>query len=253
MIASASRVIPLAIALTSLAACVDQDQPSLRYTGTMHVTQRTYSTNGTVTGGIFGLITIPEELTPTATVDGCDYWGAHRNAGITLGDLTVRGIGPDVVVQPASFIDGMLYVGQYADTNAYAPGATVHAELADTYSTVAVEAPAPELLANVSLPTTLSLSHDATVTWQAGSADEVEVHVEATGLGTEQTLFCATADTGSFTIPAAALAQLGAHHADSANVFVTRRNLGETASEKSDVELTLAAETEVFQAATLQP
>src|SRR5215208_3010734 len=81
-----------------------------RYTGSMHVTQRLYVRSGTVSGSVFGRITIPSQLTPTATVRNCDYNETRLEAGVTLGNLTVSGFAEPLVIKPFSFIDGMLYI-----------------------------------------------------------------------------------------------------------------------------------------------
>lgn len=239
----------IAVVVTSCAS--EGEPPELRYTGAMHVTRRLHASSGTNTGTIFGRITIPSQLVPTASVGDCDYYGERLAAGVTLGDLTVTGIAAPIVVKPSSFIDGMLYLATLNDLHQFGADAAIEVVLDDYSGPVTVEATAPATLASVILPP-ISLSSPSTVTWEPGSADELEVAIEVRGLGTQQTILCRTTDTGGFAISPDVLALIKGTH-DQALVTITRRNLGQTRSDPADLVLNLAVESEVFDTVKIEP
>jgi hypothetical protein len=220
----------IGVALVATTACAE-DAPPLRYRGAIQVTETASNTS------VFGRITIPEELAPTASTGGCDYFATRQRAGVTLGSLTLEGLNARAVIEPTSFIDGMLYLGTL-DADAFADGAQVTGTLDEARGPVAIVALAPSTLTSVILPAQLSRSNPTVITWQAGDGDDVEVALSSIGLGTSQELRCTTPDTGSFTFPTAALDLLDTE-GDDVTLSVTRRTRGHTASELADAEIDL--------------
>jgi hypothetical protein len=157
-----------------------------------------------------------------------------------------------VVVEPGSFIDGTLYLATLSDSQRPAEGTTIEATLDTFAGPVSVDAIAPSSLGSVVLPTSLSATNGGVITWEAGTGDEIQISIEVSGLGTQQSLTCATGDTGSFTVPAEAIALIEPGH-DPALVSVTRRNVGQTASQPADLLLNLALESQVFGDVPLEP
>jgi hypothetical protein len=95
--------------------------------------------------------------------------------------------------------------------NLFTAGATLSiAAVGDTVPTFSGTVTAPAKLAGVVLPTTLSRSADTPVTWTAGSDEgawvwALGIDPSSGGIGL---VWCRTADDGSYSIPAAAVAML---------------------------------------------
>jgi len=232
-------------------ACVADTEPKteeLRYAGTFRVTELVYLPMGTSSASLFGKITIPSSLAPAMSVGDCNYYTGPLGGGITQGPITVTGLAEPVVVEPESYINGTFYES-YLSENIVPDGAVVTAELADIgVSAVAV---APEPLASVVLPELVSRSTPVTLTWAAGGADEVAVALSVSGLGTNESIACWTADTGSYTIGLDVLSLLQIE-ASQATLRIGRRNRGSTASVDADLELNLVLESAAFRSVTLQ-
>ncbi|NVB83393.1 MAG: hypothetical protein HOV81_33785 [Kofleriaceae bacterium] len=218
----------------------------------MHVTEVTHMASGTVSGDIFGRITIPSELTPTARAANCDYFGTRQSAGVTFGTLTVSGMSSPVVVEPRGFIDGSLYLATLSASERPTEGTTIEATLDDWTGPVSVDAIAPSSLGSVVFPTSVSATSGGEITWEAGTGDEIQISIGVPGPGREQSLRCATGDTGSFTIPVEAIALIEGEH-ETVQVSVTRRNVGQTASQPADLLLNLAVESQVFGDVPFEP
>ena len=230
-----------------LGACAVEEEPfEPRYTGTFRVTQRAEVSSQVPTGAIFGRITIPSELDPTARVDGCDYWAVRARLGISLGELTVEGLGTTYTVEPESYINGTVY-DRYIPGDGFAEAAPITAVLHEARDLVTIEATTPPRLSNVALPETVSLVSAPTIAWTPSDADEVTV---ALALSETQALYCKTTDSGRFVFPAAALALIDGSD-DDATLSVTRRNVGEATSMTADAHLVLAVESKVFRSVSV--
>lgn len=218
----------------------------------IHVTD-TFDANGLVTTGVFGRIVTPSQLVPTASVGNCDYFAMRLPAGIGKGTLTVSGLGEPVMIEPRSFIDGMLYI-ETLTPHAFGKGDTIEIELAGSSVPVILGAPAPESLASVTIPDHISVADGATVSWQAGRGESV-IDLQYESIGRSQTISCHVADTGSFTIPRDVLALVDRSSATAglSPLRVTRRSVAQLRSLDEDLELGLSVETSVLASVRLDP
>lgn len=242
----------LALGFLAAGACTSDEPLPPQYLGQFHVTSTLDAADGTSIGSIFGNIHVPDGFEPTARIGDCAYFGERQSAGIELGTLIVTGVGAPAVVEPTSFIDGMLYLGSL-EPDTIPEGTSVVAMLSHpTTDATTVEAVAPAPLTGVSLPGTIALTSAPAITWQAGDGERVDITLSVMGLGTSQTVTCKTDDTGSFTFPPDVLTMI--EGTDSEGVLSVRRaNTGTTvAPERAvDAEVRLFVESEVYRAVTV--
>lgn len=243
-----------AVGLVVVSACAAEEQPAPRFTGIVRVTERVEATQSINSASIFGKIDDPSGFEPTASLEGCDYFGEQPGAGISMGTLSVSGLVAPVVVEPSSFFDGELYV-ESLEPDSIPEGALIVATFTQPNTSadpVSIEAVAPAALAAVTMPETVVLTSSPTITWQAGSGDEVAVTLRVDGLGTSQTITCLTQDTGTFTFPPGVLAMIDGTESQG-SLSITRANGGTTVDNQPqvDAELKLAVQSEVFRTVAL--
>jgi hypothetical protein len=148
-------------------------------------------------------------LVPIATADGCDVFDNTPASSLDAGSITITGTStPLTLVQEAA---GKVYTTtQSVPDDLFSPAATL--TVTATGGTVpaftgGVTAPAP--LDSLVIPSSISRATPATITWTAGSGNEVWVLVAALN-GAARGMLCRTTDSGSFTLTEAAIAQLPA-------------------------------------------
>jgi hypothetical protein len=147
---------------------------------------------------------------PTAQVGGCKIYNDPSETTLSAGVVTVTGTTTALTLTP----DGSTPPVEYTSNpeppdNLFNPGATISISAAGAVvPAFSGSVTAPAKLAGVTLPQTISRSTDTNVTWNAGSAGGAWVWVfgadsafNAFGL-----IWCRTTDSGSYAIPAAAVA-----------------------------------------------
>lgn len=152
--------------------------------------------------------------TPTGSVGGCDFYDPtpDTNSGLSAGVITVTGTTSPITVTPDSATPPVSYDDGTVPADLFAAGAQLTVSAAGEPAglpafTGSVTAPDP--LANVTFPATISRSAPTIITYTAGTADEMWAWILGIGGGGGGSLvFCRMPDTGSITFPAEAVAML---------------------------------------------
>jgi len=151
---------------------------------------------------------------PTGSSGGCNVYLGVTDNGLSAGDITVTGTTVPLTLSP----DGTTPPVNYSSTpsppdDLLTPGATLTITAAGAADVGAFSGTvvAPDPLAGVTLPTEVSLTNATTVTWTAGTADEMWAWVLGIGGGANSdVVWCRMPDNGTFTFPSAALGMLPA-------------------------------------------
>ena len=148
-------------------------------------------------------------LPSLGTVNGCTLHGSDPTASLDAGSITIAGATTPLTLVRDTAADIYMTADEPPE-DLFAPAAqlTVTATGATIPAfTGSVTAPAP--LAGVVFPTAISRAAPPTITWTAGTANEVWIFMIAyVGANTGTVMVCRTTDTGSFGITPAAFAQL---------------------------------------------
>jgi hypothetical protein len=150
---------------------------------------------------------------PTASVGGCDFYmpTPDTNSGLSAGVITVTGTTAPVTATPDSATPPVSYDDGTTPDDLFAPGAQLTVSAAGeplglpAFTGTVV---APDPLANVTFPASISRTAPTIITYTAGTSDEVWAWILGIGSAEGDLIFCRTTDTGSFTFPTAAIAML---------------------------------------------
>lgn len=146
--------------------------------------------------------------TTVATDGPCTLYHQIQGGRFSAGIIMVSGTTPSLTMTPSGTSPSVHYTTSPTPaTNPYADGATI------TFSAAGGEFPAfsgtvtaPASLAGFTVPTTVSRA-GYTATWTAGAGPKVWVIFSTLSM---DTLLCRVNDTGTFTVPASAMALIPA-------------------------------------------
>lgn len=157
----------------------------------------------------FGMLMDGPLFSPTATADDCLTMPNMSAASLSAGSITITGTTTSLTL--AQEDPGDVYTtSTLPPADLFAAGATLTVTATgDTVPAFTGTVVAPEPLADVVFPASLSRASSADVTWTADSGSAVWVFVNS-ATETEGAILCRTTDAGSFTLTPAALAILPA-------------------------------------------
>lgn len=182
------------------------DAPPVAKEGQIFLGEARSTTNSTpVVSGMF--MNGPVYVT-LASADGCDAIDDMPASSLAAGSITVTGTTSDVTLAQQNGPNSPYYSNSATPADLFAAGATL------TVTTTGAIVPAftgdvvaPQPLADVVFPDSISRAAPATFTWTAGTSDTMWFLV-ASADATPGGMLCTAPDNGSFTLTTDAIALL---------------------------------------------
>lgn len=145
-----------------------------------------------------------------ATAGDCAFYPQADDTGVSAGVITVTGTTAPITATPGGAPPAVSYDAGELPDDLFEDGATL------TITAAGADVPAftgsvvaPAALAGVALPTEVSRAAPPTITWTAGAADEMWIWMLGLGGGGHpRLLWCRVPDSGSYAVPADAVALL---------------------------------------------
>lgn len=176
--------------------------------------------------------------TPIASAGGCDVYEDPGETGFSAGNISITGTTEAITLVPntATPVDYDPVATLPADL--FAPGATLTVAAAGaTVPAFNATVTAPAVLENTVVPATISRATPPSITWTAGTADEMWIWIIPFVGNGETVIWCRAPDNGSFALTTAITGLVPAQ-ATSGLVILWRTNTTEVTAGNWTVDVT---------------
>ena len=176
--------------------------------------------------------------TPIASGGGCDVYADPEETGFSAGNISITGTTEAITLEPSTTTPVEYRPADPLPDDLFAPGATLTVAAAGaTVPAFNATVTAPALLENPVVPATISRATPPSITWTAGTADEMWIWILPLVGNGSNVIWCRAPDNGSFALTTAITALIPAQ-ATAGFVFLWRTNTTEATAGNWTVDVT---------------